>query len=231
MSEPKDFLTRWSHQKLDAPRRQDSAAGENAQAEAPSSGGELPPATAGHGSEPAAEFDPATLPPIESIDATTDIAPFLRAGVPAALRRAALRRAWSADPAIRDFVGLAENSWDFNAPDGAPGFGPLTADDVRKLANHFAANAAPPDESGAVRHDSNNSAPSADAIAKPQTAASDSPQNVELDAEERRQEAKSGNDRDNDPDISSGPGATPHVAVRQIDRPIKRHGRALPKET
>src|SRR5207245_615081 len=55
------------------------------------------------------------------------------AGVPAALTRAALRRAWSADPAIRDFIGLSENSWDFTAPGGVAGFGPLTAEDARRL--------------------------------------------------------------------------------------------------
>ena len=80
-------------------------------------------------------FDPATLPPIESIDAGTDVSAFLRPGVPADLAQAALRRAWVADPAIRDFVGLAENAWDFNAPGGVPGFEPLRAiDDVRRLA-------------------------------------------------------------------------------------------------
>ena len=41
------------------------------------------------------------------------------------MSRAALRRAWAADPAIRDFVGLAENAWDFNDPHAMPGFGPL----------------------------------------------------------------------------------------------------------
>jgi uncharacterized protein DUF3306 len=70
-------------------------------------------------------FDPASLPSIESIAADTDIVAFLRAGVPADLTRAALRRAWSSDPAIRDFIGIAENQWDFNDPDAIPGFGPL----------------------------------------------------------------------------------------------------------
>ena len=55
-------------------------------------------------------------------------------GVPAELMRAALRRAWSTDTAIRDFIGLYENSWDFNAPGGVPGFGAVTAEDVRRLA-------------------------------------------------------------------------------------------------
>ena len=39
--------------------------------------------------------------------------------------RAALRRAWVTDPAIRDFIGLAENQGDFTNPDGVPGFGSL----------------------------------------------------------------------------------------------------------
>jgi hypothetical protein len=39
----------------------------------------------------------------------------LSAGVPADLTRVALRRAWSVDATIRDFIGLSENSWDFNA--------------------------------------------------------------------------------------------------------------------
>jgi hypothetical protein len=63
------------------------------------------------------------------------VSAFLRPGVPADLARAALRRAWVVDPAIRDFVGLAENAWDFNAPGGVPGFEPLRAiDDVQRLA-------------------------------------------------------------------------------------------------
>ena len=44
---------------------------------------------------------------IESITADTDIRAFLAPGVPVQLTRAALRRVWETDPAIRDFVGLA----------------------------------------------------------------------------------------------------------------------------
>lgn len=70
-------------------------------------------------------FDPASLPSLEQIAADTDIGAFLQSGVPAELTRAALRRAWASDPAIRDFIGIAENQWDFNDPDGIPGFGLL----------------------------------------------------------------------------------------------------------
>jgi hypothetical protein len=52
-------------------------------------------------------------------------------GVPEALRRQALRALWSADPAIRDFVSPAlDYAYDYNAPGGAPGYGPLTDSDI-----------------------------------------------------------------------------------------------------
>jgi hypothetical protein len=79
-------------------------------------------------------FDLSQLPSIESITAVTDIRPFLARGVPEDVMRAALRRAWVADPNIRNFVEMAENQWDFTAPDGVPGFGPLLpVDNIRRL--------------------------------------------------------------------------------------------------
>src|SRR5262249_4134009 len=87
---------------------------------------------------PVPEFDPASLPPIESIEAGTDISAFLRTGVPSALRHAALRRAWSADPAIRDFVGLNENYWDAAGPEGISGFGALDPSvDVKHMVSEL----------------------------------------------------------------------------------------------
>jgi Protein of unknown function (DUF3306) len=61
--------------------------------------------------------DAASLPPTGSIGAGSDIRLFLESGVPEDLARAALRRAWIVDPAIRDFVGLSENFWDFSGSD------------------------------------------------------------------------------------------------------------------
>src|ERR1700733_15604703 len=74
-------------------------------------------------------FDPASLPSIEAITFDTDIRGFLQSRVPAALTRAALRQAWASDPAIRDFIGIAENQWDFNDPTAIPGFGPMQETD------------------------------------------------------------------------------------------------------
>jgi hypothetical protein len=76
-----------------------------------------------------APLDPASLPSIETISVNTDIRGFLQNRVPVELTRAALRQAWASDPAIRDFVGIAENQWDFNDPNAIPGFGPLLESD------------------------------------------------------------------------------------------------------
>jgi hypothetical protein len=113
------FLTRWSRRKHEAKVGHDEPAPEEA-IEA------LRPASSDATAEPVpSETELSNLPPIESIDAATDITAFLRKGIPQELSRAALRRAWSADPAIRDFVGLAENAWDFNDPNAMAGFGTL----------------------------------------------------------------------------------------------------------
>ena len=114
-----EFLARWSRRKREAKVAAD--------APAPAQTAETPnPASPVTAEDPAnAELDLSSLPPIDSITAATDVTAFLRQGIPQDLSRAALRRAWAADPAIRDFVGLAENAWDFNDPHAMPGFGPL----------------------------------------------------------------------------------------------------------
>jgi len=121
MSGDDGFLARWARRKQNAAKPKD----------APGAAVSETPAVAAPPEEPL--FDPASLPPIDSIGAGSDISAFLVPGVPAALTRAALRRAWSADPAVRDFIGLSENSWDFNAVGGVPGFGPISAEEVRQL--------------------------------------------------------------------------------------------------
>ena len=114
------FLARWSR------RKQEAKAGhaEPAPVEAAEARGSASSDRAAAEPVPP-ETELSNLPPIESIDAATDITAFLRKGIPQELSRAALRRAWSADPAIRDFVGLAENAWDFNDPNAMAGFGAL----------------------------------------------------------------------------------------------------------
>lgn len=117
-----NFLRRWSRRKqaAETQRSKEGQPCESASLEA-----NAPAGSARHGSAESPAFDPAGLPPIESITAASDLRAFLAPGVPMELTRAALRRAWMTDPAIRDFVGIAENQWDFTAPEGVPGFGAL----------------------------------------------------------------------------------------------------------
>lgn len=146
MSESEKFLTRWS-------RRKQEVASETGGKDDKES--KLRPATSKDGEAPdprlvgstgAKEikdkteeaqlpvFDLKSLPSIDSIVADTDIRGFLAPGVPENLKRAALQQMWRADPAIRDFIGLSENSWDFNAPGGPHGFEPLEVTEQLKAA-------------------------------------------------------------------------------------------------
>jgi hypothetical protein len=81
--------------------------------------------------------DLSLLPKIEDLTADSDLRPFLAKGVPAILQQAALRRMWSVDPVIRDFIGPADYAWDFNAPDGVPGFSLDLPEEARGLARRL----------------------------------------------------------------------------------------------
>lgn len=155
MSEPENFLARWSRRKQETERKVDETSTDPRPVEArddapgvasdditkeiwsdtnaPKS--ELDVAAKAAPIEAAEPvFDISTLPSLDAIDKSTDITPFLQKGVPLHLSREALRRAWTADPAIRDFIEVAENQWDFATGSDIPGFGPLEpTDDVAKL--------------------------------------------------------------------------------------------------
>jgi|ERR1700736_1424293 len=139
MNEPDNFLTRWARRKSEAEapptvEAPDAAKGAPREIEEVSTAAPQPTATAQPEVEAEPGFDLASLPSIESISESTDIRGFLRSGVPADLTRTALRRAWASDPAIRNFIGIAENQWDFNDPNAIPGFGLLReTDDVQAL--------------------------------------------------------------------------------------------------
>jgi hypothetical protein len=132
MTKPETFVSRWSRMKhASGSEHKTSRTASAAPADA------LQPISADTDETAAATvrtFDPTSLPAIDSIAAGTDIRSFLDSGVPAELTRAALRRAWISDPAIRDFIGIAENQWDFTDPTAIPGFGPLReTDDMASL--------------------------------------------------------------------------------------------------
>ncbi len=134
MSDRETFMARWSRRKRasaqegesvepSAPADDAAAAASQASEDAIEAAANAPAADARASHEDASPVP--QLPSIESIVAESDVRAFLAPGVPPELTRAALRRAWSADPKIRDFIGLSENSWDFNDPGAMPGFGPL----------------------------------------------------------------------------------------------------------
>lgn len=150
------FLARWAQRKRAVRLAEQPETPPPPEAEAALDGsvvpadGAAPPETADDEAERNLLAD---LPSLADLTAETDLTPFLRAGIPAALRNAALRKMWSVDPAIRDFVSEArEYAYDWNTPGSVPGLGPLLpSDDVKAmLGRMFNAEPteAPEDDSG-----------------------------------------------------------------------------------
>jgi hypothetical protein len=213
MSEVENFLARWLRVKQES-----SAAAQSDREKA------TPDASPADDTAP---FDPACLPPIDSITKESDISVFLQANVPAELVRAALRAAWVADPAIRDFIGIAESQWDFNDPTAMPGFGPLKAtDNPQSLAARFSRLE---HVDGAIAREANFPTPHvaetidarrdrhADKVWRSSGMAEGNPPRVERDCQAPA-------DRRIDLDSRAEPPAAP-------DQPVgtRRHGSALPK--
>lgn len=161
MSEENEgFLSRWSRRKravLEG-RAPEEAAPPTPLEATPEA---LPPA------EPEDEFDPASLPSIESLTVESDFKAFLHRKVPLELRSAALRRAWSLDPSIRDFIGPADYAWDYNAPDGVPGFALELGGDAMKLLSHALGLDAPTPKPDSVEPEATSAEPAALAEASP----------------------------------------------------------------
>jgi hypothetical protein len=170
------FLERWSRKKAEAehastaaPTTPDlTAVARPTEPAPPEQSEDSAKASAVTASKP--EFDLSSLPSLDTITAATDIRAFLAPGVPKEIARAALRRAWSSDPAIRNFVGLAENAWDFTDPNAMAGFGDLPQGyDVKKLVAQILGESKKPIEPEAVPANSAalESAQTAEEIAAP----------------------------------------------------------------
>jgi hypothetical protein len=145
------FLSRWSRRKQNVREAEQAEPVDPAPSE--SAGSERAPEANASAEEQAGitpadspaddELGPdelARLPSLDELTADTDLSLFLRKGVPEALRNAALRRMWSLDPKIRDFVSEArEYAYDWNVPGGVPGSGGALppADEIRKLAEQI----------------------------------------------------------------------------------------------
>ena len=225
MNDPDNFLSRWSRRKRGGDV--DNAPAERSEAQP--DGRKVSPrdqakqAVRKDDIEHPPAFDVTSLPPIESIGAGTDISAFMQAGVPAALRHAALRRAWTADPAIRDFMGPTENYWDAAGPDGIPGFGELDPGlDVKRMVSELFGETAP--ESGQAESHVPTNAPE---------------RSVEI-SDERDDRSSEGHD-DRDKAVTSEaqqtvPHRTENAATQKqstqsqpIQKISRRHGGAMPE--
>ncbi|MBW6400835.1 DUF3306 domain-containing protein [Roseomonas sp. HJA6] len=136
------FLSRWSRRKRAAEAGIPVEEPQAAPVETPAPAEAPAPAAPQEVEEP--PFDLASLPSIESLTAESDFAAFLHKAVPEALKRAALRKAWTLDPAIRDFIGLADYAWDYNASDGVPGGALHLSGDVKQMVARLFADAERP---------------------------------------------------------------------------------------
>src|SRR4030088_3615878 len=125
----KNFLARWSQRKHEAKQPDHDAPTVNSDA----------PFGPVAESDVVQEFHPPALPKLEDMTATTDIAAFLRKGVPEHLRNAALRKSWALDPAIRNYVNPAlDYAYDWNTPGGVPGSSEIGAGmDVARLVSQI----------------------------------------------------------------------------------------------
>jgi Protein of unknown function (DUF3306) len=238
MSEPENFIARWSRRKRNAAEEAKAAPSTDPGEEA-SEGSDSAPVVSGASEPSEAAFDVTKLPPIETITGDTDIRAFLAPGVPAELTRAALRRAWAADPKIRDFVGLSENAWDFNAPGGVAGFGPLEMTDqlrehvMRMLGQSIEGAAA--DQSGSPERKAQPLRPYAPARlaaavpevqrAKLATRAEAAPEQEPQQRSERHDAAAAS--QRNEGDVAPQPDSGIHDDDQLIGKRL--HGRALPK--
>jgi hypothetical protein len=95
MSKEQGFIARWSQRKLAGRRGLDPEATVSSDEAKAGSSITAPAAPAVPAGGPLTSVE---LPPIDSLTKDSDFAPFLRAGVPAELRLAALRKLWTSDP-------------------------------------------------------------------------------------------------------------------------------------
>jgi hypothetical protein len=250
MSEPENFITRWSRRKRETAEgaevtkssvAPDAVAESAPPSEDPRQERDALPASGGAPQSPEAAFDPTKLPPIETITAESDIRAFLAPGVPPELTRAALRRVWSADPNICDFIGLSENSWDFNVPGAMAGFGPLEMTEelrrqvARIIERDFAGD--PTDPAGPIAAEPQGKSSSADIPTKSTATAAKAPaQQAQSSAPTLRDEStEKHNERPNSDELPQRNKAA--IASQQSpedsdnDQFIAKrpHGRALPK--
>ncbi|MEO1200344.1 MAG: DUF3306 domain-containing protein [Pseudomonadota bacterium] len=233
------FLSGWSRRKL-AARRQETEARDSAEeTDTAAIDAEVVPET-GDAIEPAQQDNNdadadliADLPAIDDITERTDLAPFMRRGVPLALRNAALRKVWMLNPLIRDHVDPAlDYAWDWNAPGGVPGGGGVLTDEgVSKMVKNLLGDAQP-------AQDAASSKPTEDSPDNNVAASRMTSANTPLDAQRQQPDSDDGTDPsettvpDQNPSVASASAtnAQPVANHSDISQPTKlrRHGGATP---
>ncbi|GJE69093.1 DUF3306 domain-containing protein [Methylorubrum podarium] len=230
------FLSRWARRKesvraaerSETPAVADAAGAENLLDGTPSPGAsdnlQRAEARTDDLSEAVSDDLLAKLPSLDALTTDTDLSAFLQAGVPTALRNAALRRMWSLDPAIRDFVSEARDyAYDWNTPGGVPGTGPLLPiDDVKAMLKRVidgvptgVDEAAGPESQGVPAASQDDPAACASA-ADPEPEAIPGP-------------VPAAPSIDMHPQVADLAGDRPEVAQPALPRPrLRRHGGAMP---
>src|SRR5262249_20127253 len=131
---------------------------------------------------------------------------------------------------IRDFVGLSENAWDFNAPDAIPGFGSLEmTDELRRQIVQMFGRAVPTTEPVGADEPEGQAPVETTGESGPTTTEGLSDSNNKIPQDEP---ANSDAASYNLSHIGQVYDATQHNSAKSIDDqlPVKRsHGRALPK--
>jgi len=120
MADEEGFVRRWSRRKsaareqARAPEREPVQEPEGADAApAPAALGSAPPPEEPGRRDPEAVVDLDSLPDVETLTYESDYTAFMRKGVPAELRKQALRRLWRSHPTLANLDGLLEYGEDY----------------------------------------------------------------------------------------------------------------------
>jgi hypothetical protein len=184
----------------------------------------------------------AALPPIEEITDAADFSQYLRKGVPAILRNAAMRRMWLLDPAIRDYVDPAlDYAYNWNIPGGVPGNGALAAGfDAKGAAEKFFSTMRGKisNETGEFAEADEQSLPSGDKLSQKEEAAPSTPHAssmlAELGAGKKLEKSSIESAKEFDHQHSTlvvcedEVSAKPDQKTNAGQGSSRRHGRALP---
>lgn len=187
--------------------------------------------------EPDAAEPAEPLPRLEDLTGESDLSAFLRKGVPKALKSAAMRKMWSLDPAIRDYIGPSEYAWDFNQPGSMAGFGPLDdasesiADFLSTMSGGaragFAKAIASPEIPEAPQQQATAVPPEQDAIASPDDPADAASQDGSLEPPHAPVSPQTVSANQMAAAAEPAEAARPAESSRNAAPP--RHGRALPR--